>query len=392
MPDPGETVHDRLKSLLVFLKPRLFADGIDQDRLSNLRRLSDVRIRKFAIDKPGFSALDLCRLLADPRVGDFGDVAEETGVLTKAHLAVPLPLLGEDMGYLTEACLTLQVAGLEAMKGHARSFVERHGPIGVAAAPAPAPARAAARPLPPELARPLALLKDLWTISPAARQALELLRTADPPADAVCGAIERDPELVSRVVRLANFGSGTQATSVKRLVVSLGYPALRRYLMSAALLSRFSPPYPESGFDEREFWLRAYTIAGAASAVSRATRLGHPDDHFSAGLLHGIGRLALAKAGPHPDTPPGALGAAILSRWGFPEGVVESARHHGDSPDQIEEHPIPREAVVVAALRGLLGGSPPAGSSEWAGLLRMSPDTLPALLERAAQMAQAAVP
>src|SRR5881394_1785582 len=112
MPESVDVVHERLKAFLLYLKPFLLAGTIDQDRLAQLRRLSDVRIRKFAIDRPRITGLDLCGLLADPRVGRFDDLADETGVLTKASLAAALPPLGEDMGYLTEACLTLQVAGL----------------------------------------------------------------------------------------------------------------------------------------------------------------------------------------------------------------------------------------------------------------------------------------
>src|SRR6185369_7114429 len=51
-PSAAEVVHERLKAFLVFLKPRLLQENVDGVRLDQLRRLSDVRVRKFAVTKP----------------------------------------------------------------------------------------------------------------------------------------------------------------------------------------------------------------------------------------------------------------------------------------------------------------------------------------------------
>jgi HD-like signal output (HDOD) protein len=394
MATPVELLHDRIKALLVFLKPKLTVDGIDLDRLANLRRLSDVRIRKFAIEKPGFTALDLCGLLADPRVGRFDDVADASGILKKGHLSIVLPMLAEDMGYLIEACLTLQVVGLPAMKSYATAFVAKHGAVAAPAGPALGPAaKPAATPMPPGVAKLLAPMKDLWSLSPSTQKALSLLAIADSPPDAVCAEIERNPALSALALRFVNASTGTKASSVKRAVVSLGYPLTRRFLMTAALALKLGAPHPEAGFDERAFWRHSLQIAQAAAQVSKATRLGNPDEHYSAGLLHAIGRLAAAKAGgPSPGAPSAQVGAAILERWRFPAPVVEAARHHADTSEELEELQIPREAMVVTALRALAGTAPSAEEARaWAGFLRISADSIPAILDAAAVSAQAGV-
>jgi len=376
-----EIVHERLKAFLIFLKPRLLQDNIDAARLDQLRRLSDVRVRKYAVTKPQITGLDLCALLADPRTGRFDDLTDATGVLRKGHLAAVIPTLGEDMAYLIEACLTLQVIGPDAMKGHAKAFVEKHG--AAAAAPGPvaaAPAKPAAAPLPPAVAKLLAPLKDLWSVPPATLKALTLLAAADSPPDAVCAEIERDPAFAALVLRFA----GTKSSSIKKTVVAMGYPLLRRWVMTAALAAKLGPPHAEAGFDERAFWLRSFTVAHAASQVAKATKLGNADEHFFAGLLHQVGRLAAAKAGG--TAPAGEVGAAILERWRFPAAVVEAARHHASTPEQLEELQIPREAVVVTALSGWIDkrGEPRA----WPGFLRVAADSLPAILERAKMAAE----
>jgi HD-like signal output (HDOD) protein len=375
-----DVVHERLKAFLLHLKPFLLGDAIDQDRLAQLRRLSDVRIRKFAIDRPRITGLDLCGLLADPRVGRFDDLADETGLLKKSHLAAVLPTLGEDMGYLTEACLTLQVAGFAALKEQALGFVKQQGPL--AAPPGAAAARPPSATLPPGVLKVLGSIQDLFAVPPSTLKAITLLAAADSPADAVCAELERDPALAARVLKLINASSPSKASSIKKAVVALGYPALRRVVTTAALATKLGPPHGEAGFDERAHWRRSFQVAHAAAAVSKAARLGNPDEHFSAGLLHGIGRLAAAKAGiPGPS---GAVGAALLERWRLPAAVVDAARHHEASAEQLEELQIPREAVVVAALNV-------RDARASAGFLRIAADSLPPLLDAADKAAEASV-
>ncbi|HVE40478.1 MAG TPA: HDOD domain-containing protein [Planctomycetota bacterium] len=377
MAENVDVVHERLKAFLLYLKPFLLGGAIDQDRLSQLRRLSDVRIRKFAIDRPRITGLDLCGLLSDPRSGRFDDLADQTGLLAKAHLAAVLPTLGEDMGYLTEACLTLQVAGLAALKEQALGFVKRQGPL---AAPAGAPAaRPPSAALPPGVLKVLGSIKDLFAVPSSTLKAITLLGAADSPADGVCAELERDPALAALVLKFVNASSPSKAASIKKAVLALGYPALRRVVTTAALTTKLGPPHAEAGFDERAYWRRAFTIAHAASAASKAARVGNPDEHFSAGLLHGIGRLASAKAGI--AGPAGAVGAALLERWRFPATVVDAARHHEAGAERLEELQIPREAVVVAALN-----LPDAGAAS--GFLRVPAAPL---LDAAAKAAEASV-
>jgi HD-like signal output (HDOD) protein len=365
----GDLLHERLKAFLLFLKPIVLSSGLDQDRLANLRRLSDVRVRKFAVDKPQITGIDLCGLLADPRIGRFDDLAEQAGLLGKAHLAAVLPMMGEDMGYLVEACLTLQVAGLAPMTQHAKAFVAKHGAVAAPAGSAPAAAaKAGPAPLPPAVAKALAPLKDLWSLPPSTLKALSLLAAADSPAEAVCAELERDPALSAQLLKFVD------GSSVKKTVVSLGYPLVRRFTMSAALALKLG--------SDPAFWRRSLATAHAAAQVAKAAKLGNPDEHFSAGLLHAVGRLALAKAGTEGAA--AQVGAEILARWRFPAPVVEAARHHGDTAEQLEEAQIPREAIVVAALHHLLNGDP----GPWPGFLRIAADSVPAILEDAKKAAE----
>src|SRR6185436_16228280 len=188
-------------------------------------------------------------------------------------------------------------------------------------------------------------------------------------------------------LKLINASAPAKSGSIRTAVVAIGYPLARRFALSAALAIKLGPPHAEAGFDPLAHGRRSLQIAHAAAQVAKATRLGSPDDHFSAGLLHAVGRLAEAKAGgPAPGAPSPQVGAEILARWRFPASAVEAARHHQDTAEQLEEVQIPREAIVVTALHHLLNGE----TASWPGFLRIAADSIPSLLDGAKKAAEGA--
>jgi putative nucleotidyltransferase with HDIG domain len=411
---PIEVLRERFKAFLVFLKTKLLASGADLDRLSQLRRLSDMRIRQFSIGKPHLTVADLSGLLADPRIGRLDGMAEQAGLVRAGHLALPLASLGEEMGYTVEICLTLQVIGAETMRGLLKEFVARNG----AAADAPglsakaAPARAVATPLPPAVAKLLGNVRELWTIPANTARILDLLQAPDAPADAVCAEIEKDPGLAAqclRVVNSANYALGTRIASVKRAVVTLGYAMTRRIVSISSLVTTLGRPHADLEFDLKQFWHHSLWVAHAAALVSRASRLGHPDEHFAAGLVHDLGKLvayqylrapmkeilAAVRGGAsygeeerrRLGTDHAEIGACLAERWRFPPSIVEAARHHLDTPEQLEELQLPREAIVVAAACRLSRHGVGAERLDgWGGLLRLAPDRMDEVSVQAAQL------
>lgn len=393
-----EVLRERLKAFLVFLKSKLLASGADLDRLAQLRRLSDVRIRQYSIGKTQVHATDLAALLADPKTGRFDSMADESGLLRTGHLSLPLPPLGEEMGYVTEVCLTLQIVGAEKMHALLKEFVGRAGRAPDAPAPAARPtppAKAAPKPLPAAVTRHLGNVRELWTIPANTLKILELLQAPETPPEAVCSEIEKDPGLSAqclRVVNSANFALGSRIGTIKRAVVTLGYQMTRRIVSISALVSTLGRPHAEVEFDLRSFWKHSLWVAHASSLVSRTGRLGNPDEHFAAGLMHDIGKLveyqflrapmkeilAAARNGANfieeerrrLETDHAEIGACLCERWRFPLSIVEAVRHHLQTPEQLEELQLPREALVVAAMCHLSREAlSPVAREAWSGFL-----------------------
>ncbi|NRF71820.1 HDOD domain-containing protein [Aquincola sp. S2] len=190
----------------------------------------------------------------------------------------------------------------------------------------------------------------------AALDALAALRDDDTSAEHCAAQIARDPALAARTLRLANsafYGLAGRVGSVRDAVNMLG----RRTLCSAITAAVVSDQIREvrcEGFDFAGFWRHAAGVAIAARAVARELQLDE-EAAFTVGLLHDIGRLALAAYFPQQlaavlrraraeDLPPceleeplmhvdhAELGAAIIAQWRLPAAVVDAVRHHHRPP------------------------------------------------------------
>ncbi len=393
-----EVLRGRLKSLLLFLKARTIVEGTDLNRLMQLSRMTDIRIRRFYVSKPRATVADLCGLLQHPAMERFDRMTEKAEVLIAPQMNTPLPPLGEEMGYLVEICLLLQVMGEDRMRADLADFTALEGPASPAPAPeAPAGGEPAETPIPEAVQKVLGNVKDLWSIPTHTKKILSLLLASESPIDEISAGIEKDPGLSAQCLRIVNsayYGVISKVASVKRAIVILGYQATRQIVSLSSLLSRLNQKQSDLDFDLNGFWGHSLWVAHAASLTAKATHVGQPDDHFTAGLIHDIGKLVeyqylpgqlrlIQKAvmkGTRYDLAEhnilgvghSLIGATVCERWGFPPALVEAVRHHLDPIELLEELPLSREALVTAAMCALAKNTDDAES--WGAFLRIPAD------------------
>ncbi len=231
---------------------------------------------------------------------------------------------------------------------------------------APAPART-----PIDLALLQQRIAQLPALPRAAAEALAMLRDEDSGADDCARIIATDQALTARVLRLANsafYGVPGRVSSVNRAVQMLGKRTLRGALTTVAVGGQFSAIQCE-GFQFDGFWRHTIGTAIGAEAIAR-TRALDDETAFTAGVLHDIGRLALAAHFPRETaamlalarthdlallqaerlalgTDHAAIGAAIASRWNFPAAVQAAiAAHH--LPQQNGNGPGMADVIHVA--------------------------------------------
>lgn len=222
-------------------------------------------------------------------------------------------------------------------------------------------------------------LDALPTLSPVARRLMAVGSPADADLREVAAVIESDPALTIRVLSLcrrAHLGLGSRITSVRQAVTMLGLEAVQAAVLSVEVyevMSSAARRVGESGraasFDQRGFWRHSIGVACAAEMLAGAhPRLGvSPDEGFVAGLLHDVGKFALAIILPKSyervlqaaQSRPCALATAeravlgldhhtagkrLAERWGLPHALQDVIWLHGQAAASIPA--LPHRAVV----------------------------------------------
>lgn len=130
---------------------------------------------------------------------------------------------------------------------------------------------------------------------------LELTRGEDYAMGDVTRAIQSDPALTGRIIKIANsagFAGSHAVTSVAQAAMRLGVRSVRNVALGFTLVSgNRGGACP--GFDYEGYWARSLAIAVLAQRLADSLKLAAPADAFTCGLLSGIGTLALASI--HPD-------------------------------------------------------------------------------------------
>ena len=196
--------------------------------------------------------------------------------------------------------------------------------------------------------------------------ALEVLRlTGDEEATvaAISAAIESDPAMAARLLKLVNSplaGVARKIASVSSAVKLLGMWTVRNLALSFSLISN-NRQGPCKGFDYETFWSDSLARAVTARGVVRRLKNFSADEAFAVGLLSKIGRLALATAYPEAyayalglveSDAPGELvnierevleidhnelSAEMLADWHLPEVFCDAVRHQDSTPPGTSE-------------------------------------------------------
>ncbi|MDH3762487.1 MAG: HDOD domain-containing protein [Gammaproteobacteria bacterium] len=201
----------------------------------------------------------------------------------------------------------------------------------------------------------------------------ELLESETSTADKIGAAVQTDPTLTARILKLINsayFGLRNQVTSIPQAVTLLGRQQLQQVLVGSVLSGVFKD-FDLSAFPLRDFWQHSVKTAIIARqlAMQNARIIDH-EAFFTAGLLHDIGWLVIAKVNPgsymqitelaraenreiidveadkfgvtHID-----VGVALLEKWGIPGLITQCVKKHHDS-DHVEPYAIETSVVYMA--------------------------------------------
>jgi HD-like signal output (HDOD) protein len=145
-------------------------------------------------------------------------------------------------------------------------------------------------------------IHDLAPFPLVGLRVIELVRDQRTSASELAEILALDPVLTAKILKVSNsaaWGRQRNITTVRDAVVLLGFEEVRQLALLTCVVANFgNSPRGNDGFDMEGFWLHNVTVAVAAEAVARKTKLANPGDAFTAGILHDIGRLVLRTALP----------------------------------------------------------------------------------------------
>lgn len=234
------------------------------------------------------------------------------------------------------------------------------------------------------------LARELENIPPFAASLMRLtniILSGDYSIDDVTRVIRLDQGLTIDVISYANSaesGPAKDITSVQEAIVRMGGARIMRFLLSKWFRGNVSRAL-ENGRDSLMLWKHGVMAAMASDVIADQLQpLRHPAA-FTTSLLHDIGRVPLARWAVQHDIcyewnvgddrtveferqtfgySHGEIGAMVLSRWSFPEMIVEAVQFHAEP----EGGPKPLTEIIRFANAVCMASEMQAGKKPLPGL------------------------
>jgi putative nucleotidyltransferase with HDIG domain len=166
--------------------------------------------------------------------------------------------------------------------------------------------------------------------------------------------LSKDQGLTTRILSLANsayYGLQAEVQAVPRAAAVLGMAEIRNIVLALGvngLTNKYKTP---GEFNLCSYWAHQFLVAMVAKELSHMVGVGNPDNLFTVGLLHDIGKLIKALKRPedweaiHDMAEDGEMsdseaeeeywgldhavvGALVLRSWDLPDDLVEPVNWH----------------------------------------------------------------
>lgn len=221
---------------------------------------------------------------------------------------------------------------------------------------------------------------NLPSLPVVALEVLRLTRSDNASAAEIAQAIEYDPALASKILKVANsslFGMPRQISSLRQAMTILGLRTVKVMALTFSLADAMQGKVP-GAFDYQLFWRRSLTNAVAARLLAEHIHCPQPDEVFVTALLCDVGMLAAFHA---DDATYRALLAEfesshqqihaleqrffgadhqlfsshLLDTWGLPERMVKAVASHHAPLEEIRNTAPEDHLVRVVVAAGMIG-------------------------------------
>jgi putative nucleotidyltransferase with HDIG domain len=211
---------------------------------------------------------------------------------------------------------------------------------------------------------------DLPTMPAIAGKVVQAVDNPDSSIDDIRSLIEQDAAIAARILKISNsalYGFPSEIQSLSHAISLLGTMTVHNLVLATSM----KDTYKRFGLMEKLLWQHS-SLAGPVAAMLAQYRgvAIDPDVAFTAGLMHHVGKTALANS--HRDDyervmstvyneargftevenevfgfSHAELGAAVVQQWGLPDSLVLTIQHH-HNPGMLAE--LDDEVARICAL------------------------------------------
>ncbi|MCK9520486.1 MAG: HDOD domain-containing protein [Dehalococcoidia bacterium] len=203
---------------------------------------------------------------------------------------------------------------------------------------------------------------ELTPLKSVAAKAISIAEDERSAAMDLAAVLSSDQALTARLLRLSNsayYGYARRISTVREAVILLGMRTVRSVAITSGIIDSFRS-LDLGDFDQDLFWAHSVTVGIVSETIARETRAARPEDAFTAGVLHDVGKLAMLLCEPEAFAEVVELvttgkkrfaeaeravfglshtqvGGRLAQRWKFPEPLIDAIRgHHDRSSRSIE--------------------------------------------------------
>lgn len=198
----------------------------------------------------------------------------------------------------------------------------------------------------------------------------QLMNDPNSSAAEIGEVVSHDQVITAKILSVVNssfYGFKQRISTVTRAMTMIGFRGLKELILAVSVLPALNTRAQHPAFDDSSFWTHAIGCAAGAKAAARLLRLPSPEEVFTGGLLHDIGRVAEyqclqeeflacieeahAKNVPlhevererfgftHAD-----VGQMLARKWQFPDNLLEAIAYHHTPNAAVR---CPRETAIV---------------------------------------------
>jgi HD-like signal output (HDOD) protein len=162
-----------------------------------------------------------------------------------------------------------------------------------------------------------------------------------------------DQALTTRILRLVNsayYAIPGGVTTVSRAIAYLGFDTVNQLVLGSAIMDSLQCEGAED-FDLNQFWQHSIGVSMGAETIAKYVRLQKQSDVFTAGLVHDMGKIALAQIAPQnlvdacayaksfstsleeAERQTGCplhteIGGLLAKKWKLPSAIEACVKHH----------------------------------------------------------------